>query len=76
MSLCVCPAIFLEVLRRTAAKLGEGVWLRGRGRPSLKAAATRCRERVFDGQILIDSRMEVKLGGWSRRLMPKMLKFS
>ena len=26
------------------------------------------------GQILIDSRMEAKLGGWSRRPMPKMLK--
>ena len=26
------------------------------------------------GQIFKDSRMEVKLGGWSRRLMPKMLK--
>ena len=28
------------------------------------------------GQILIDSHMEVKLGGWGRRLMPKMLKVS
>ena len=26
------------------------------------------------GQILTDSRMEGKLGGWSRRLMQKMLK--
>ena len=29
---------------------------------------------VIQGQILTDSRMEVKLGGWSRRLMPNMLK--
>ena len=28
------------------------------------------------GQIRKDSRMEVKLGGWSRGLMPKMLKVS
>ena len=32
--------------------------------------------KVKWGQILIDSRMEVKLGGWSRRPMPKMLKVS
>ena len=73
MSLCLCPALFSEVLRRTATKLGEGSGL-GRGRPSLNASATRCREGFFQGQILIDSRMEVKLGGWNRHQMPKMLK--
>ena len=31
---------------------------------------------VIQGQILTDSRTEVKLGGWSRRPMPKMLKVS
>ena len=29
---------------------------------------------VIQGQILTDSRTESKFGGWSRRLMPKMLK--
>ena len=34
------------------------------------------RLRVKWGQILKDSRIEVKRGGWNRRPMPKILKVS
>ena len=75
--LSVCPPIFSEVLRPTAAKLGEGVWLE-QGKTKFEcfgdAMTERGHPRSNGGQILIDSRMEVKLGGWSRRPMPKMLK--
>ena len=53
LSVCVSGclyAYFSEVLCRTTTKLGEGCGS-GRGRPSLNASTTRCREGVILGQM-------------------------
>ena len=51
LSVCltVYTPILFGVIRRTTAKLGDGVGS-GRGRPSSNASATRCREGVIQGQ--------------------------